>query len=151
MPGDALSEPIFPGARERYQRFVRHFRLNGDVGDAVNRVLDEEGEKSHERDGADRPLSVLIGTVLGKAMKTFQAIERLCLLGYGEDAAVLLRTNVNLLVNVAYIVSDEYPNERAAEFIADGWCRYRTFLREAYGKEVDATVFHFHLSNSKNS
>jgi len=33
-----------------------------------------------------------------QGMKDVQAVERLCVLGYGEDAAVLLRSNVNLLV-----------------------------------------------------
>src|SRR5712691_6202398 len=97
----------------------------------------------HERQGSDRPLSVLMGPLLGKAMKTFAAIERLCLLGYGEDAAVLLRSNVNLLVSVAYIVKDDKPNERAAEYIADAWRLFRVFFRDAYGKEIEAADLPF--------
>jgi len=143
MVDDPFSGTVLDGARGRFQRFALRFKLVGDVGDAVNRVLDEEGEKMHERGGPDRPLSVLMGPLLGKAMKTFAAIERLCLLGYGEDAAVLLRTNVNLLINAAYIVTDEKANDRAAEYIADAWRRFRTFMREAYGKEVDAADLPF--------
>ncbi len=69
-------------------------------------------------------------------MKTFQAVERLCILGYGEDAAVLLRSNVNLLVNLAYIVSDPDPNERTKEFVADSWIRFTKFMKGAFHQEV---------------
>jgi Family of unknown function (DUF5677) len=87
-------------------------------------------------DGDDRLLSSLIGPLLGKGMKTFQAIMRLCLLGFGEDAAVLLRGNVNLLVNLAYIVSDPKPNDRSKEFVADAWIRYAKFMKAAFDHEV---------------
>jgi hypothetical protein len=134
---DPFADSILEGTRERYTRFARLFRLQDDVGDRVNRILDEEGDKIKVRDGDDRLLSSIIGPLLGKAMKTFQAVERLCLLGYGEDAAVLLRSNVNLLVNLAYIVSDTDPNERAKEFVADSWIRYAKFMKGAFGKEVN--------------
>jgi hypothetical protein len=145
MPDDRFASSLLHGARERAQRFALHFKLVGDVGDAGNRLLDDEEDKMQERFGPDRPLSLLMGTSLGKAMKTFQAIERLCLLGYGEDAAVLLRTNVNLLINTAYIVTDEKPNDRAAEYIADAWRQFRTFMRKAYAKEVDPADLPFPL------
>lgn len=106
------------------------------MGDLVNKVLDDEVEKIQVRHGSDRLLSMIIGPLLGKAMKTFQAVERLCLLGYGEDAAVLLRSNVNLLVNLAYIVSDANPNDRAKEFVADAWIRYTKFMKSAFDHAV---------------
>lgn len=137
MKPDAFEEAFLEGTRERYARFALLFRINGDVGDLVNRVLDEEGVKIQVRDGEDRLLSAIIGPLLGKAMKTFQAIERLCLLGYGEDAAVLLRSNVNLLVNLTYIVSDPNPNDRAKEYVADAWIRYTKFMKNAFGVEVN--------------
>ena len=137
MKSDSFEGSILEGTRERYERFALLFRINGDVGDLVNRVLDEEGVKIQVRDGDDHLLSTIIGPLLGKAMKTFQAIERLCLLGYGEDAAVLIRSNVNLLVNLAYSVSDATPNERAKEFVADGWITYTKFMKGAFGVEVN--------------
>jgi hypothetical protein len=79
MPDDRFASSLLHGARERAQRFALHFKLVGDVGDAGNRLLDDEEDKMQERFGPDRPLSLLMGTSLGKAMKTFQAIERLCL------------------------------------------------------------------------
>ncbi len=134
---DPFAESVLEGTRERYARFARLFRLQGDVGDRVNQVLNEEADNIQVRHGEDRLLSTIIGPLLGKAMKTFQAVERLCLLGYGEDAAVLLRSNVNLLVNLAYIVSDPTPNDRAKEFVADAWIRYTKFMKGAFDHEVN--------------
>jgi len=138
MKRDPFGEVVLAGASERWRRFPQLFRLQGDVGDRVNQVLDQEGSKIQVRPGEDRLLSGIMGPLLGKAMKTFQAIERLCLLGFGEDAAVLLRSNVNLLVNLAYIVSDPKPNERAREFVADAWFRYTKFMKGAFNVEVDS-------------
>jgi hypothetical protein len=49
----------------------------------------------------------------------------------------------NLLATVAYIVTNDKPNDRAAEYIADAWRQFRTFMRKAYGKEVDAADLPF--------
>lgn len=136
---DAFAETILEGTAERYQRFARHLRLQDAVGDRVNQVLDEETAKIKIRDGEQRLLSVLMGPLLGKALKTFQAVQRLCVLGYGEDAAVLIRSNVNLLVNLVYIVSDEAPDTRASEFVADGWARYVKLMKQAFDLEVNET------------
>lgn len=136
MTPDPFADSVLAGTRERYARFTRLFRLQGDVGDLVNKVLDDEVEKIQVRHGSNRLLSMIIGPLLGKAMKTFQAVERLCLLGYGEDVAVLLRSNVNLLVNLAYIVSDANPNDRAKEFVADARIRYTKFMKNAFDHAV---------------
>jgi hypothetical protein len=50
---------------------------------------------------------------------------------------VLLRSNVNLLVNLAYIVTDETPDARAREFVADAWTRYVKFMKQAFDREID--------------
>ncbi len=134
---DPFADTILEGAAERYHRFSRHFRLQGEVGDRVNQVLEEETDKIKIRDGEQRLLSMLMGPLLGKALKTYRAVERLCVLGFGEDAAVLLRSNVNLLANLAYIVTDETPDARAREFVADTWTRYVKFMKQAFGHEVD--------------
>jgi hypothetical protein len=135
---DPFVESVLAGAPERWARFGKLFSLQGDVGDLVNRVLDEEGDKMQVRHGEDRLLSGFVGPILGKAMKTFQGVERLCLLGFGEDAAVLLRSNVNLLVNLAYIVTDADAKERMREFVADAWTRHAKFMKGAFNVEVDA-------------
>jgi hypothetical protein len=147
---DRFAGSVLEGAAERYARFEPLFRLQGDVGDRVNRVLDEESAKIMVRDGEDRLLSGIVGPLLGKAMKSFQAIERLCLLGFGEDATVLLRSNVNLLVNLAYIVGDSNPNERAREFVADAWIRYAKFMKGAFDVEVDPKASPFSIEELKS-
>ncbi len=134
-----LAEDELQEATKRYMRFKRPFQLQGDVGDLVNQILDEEADKIAVRHGDDRALSALIGPALGKAMKTFQAVERNCVLGFGEDAAVLVRTNVNLLINIAYIVTDEKPNDRCAEWRADTWVRHVKWIKQAYDQDVDPT------------
>jgi hypothetical protein len=133
---DPFANSILEGAAERYRRFARHFRLQDAAGERVNQVLDEESDKIKIRDGEQRLPSLMMGPLLGKAMKTFAAVQRLCVLGYGEDAAILLRSNVNLLVNLAYIVSNEAPDARAHEFVADSWERYAKSMKQAFDHEV---------------
>ena len=83
----------------------------------------------HERD-----LSLLVSAAFGKGLKTFDAITRLCLLGFGEDALVLLRSNINLLINIAYILSSENPIDRASDFIAFSYKERVKYLKIAFDK-----------------
>lgn len=128
----SLAPDLFDDAGPRFERFERLFRAQDDLGDLVNQVLDEEGDKIKVRDGPDRPLSVLMGPALGKAMKSFQAVQRLCLLGFGEDALLVLRSNVNLLINLGFILADPEPNERAADLIAYSYSQFAKYLKEAH-------------------
>jgi hypothetical protein len=102
----------------RFHRFEREFRAQNVLGDLVNEILDKYVDNLKLKDGAERDLSLLISASFGKGLKTFQAISRLCALGFGEDAVTLLRSNVNLLINTRFILSDKNPIERAKEFIA---------------------------------
>jgi Family of unknown function (DUF5677) len=102
----------------RFQRFQREFRAQNLLGDLVNEILDRHGDKLKLKDGEERDLSLLISASFGKGLKTFQAISRLCALGFGEDAIILLRSNINLLINTRFILSDKNPVERTKEFIA---------------------------------
>ena len=102
----------------RFQRFQGEFRAQNLLGDLVNEILNGHRDKLKLKEGEDRDLSLLVAASLGKGLKTFQAIARLCALGFGEDAMVLLRSNVNLLINTRFILSGEQPVERAKEFIA---------------------------------
>ena len=45
--------------------------------------------------------------VMGKAFKTYEAIGLLCRSGYGEDAFMLARTLLELMVTSAYVLHDE--------------------------------------------
>lgn len=128
---------MFEGAAERYGRFARYFRLQDAVRDGVNRMLREEAGKFRVEDGPRRILSLVVATVLGKALKTFHAVNRLCALGFGEDAAVLLRSNVNLLINLVYIIRDEAPAVRAQEFAAAAWAHHVTTMRMGFQTAVN--------------
>ena len=90
---------------------------------------------------------MLVGASLGKALKTFEGIHELCLMGWGEDALILLRSNVNLLINLGFILSDREPVERAADFIAFSHVERVKYLKAAYG--VEEPPFKARLSESE--
>jgi len=79
----------------RYERFQQEFKAQNILGDLINEVFDQYNSKLNMRDGNERDLSILVAAAFfGKAQKTFQTIMRLCALGCGEDAIVLLRSNI---------------------------------------------------------
>ncbi|KFI23944.1 hypothetical protein [Nitrosococcus oceani] len=85
----------------RYERFQQEFRAQNILGDCINEIIDQHGDKLELRDGEERDLSLLVASAFfGKAQKTFQAVIRLCALGFGEDALILVRSNINLLINI---------------------------------------------------
>jgi hypothetical protein len=114
----------------RYRRFEQLFSALGSLGDRINEVIDTEALKLKKEHGP--VLSLVIALSFGKALKTLQATDRLCLMGYGEDALVLLRSNVNLLINTAYILSGPDPTERAKDFLAYSVRERVKFLKNTY-------------------
>jgi hypothetical protein len=119
-------------AEARYRRFPKLFKAQARLWDLVNVLLDQEGAKFRVRDGAEHDLSLLVGASLGKAMKSFEAVHELCLKGWGEDALILLRSNVNLLINLGYILGDDEPVERATDFIAHSYRERVKYLKAAH-------------------
>jgi hypothetical protein len=105
--------------------------------DLVNDLLDSHELKLREN---QHNLSLLVGASLGKAMKTFWAIKELCLLGCGEDALILLRANVNLVINLRYILTDSDPAERATDFIAYGYRERVRYMRDAHGADYPSKL-----------
>ena len=108
----------------------------GALGDRINDMLDNHADAIALKHDDERPLSLVVATSLGKAMKTFQAIERLCVLGFGEDALIALRSNVNLLINTAYILAAPNPNDRVIDFLAYSALKRAQFLRIAFNEEL---------------
>jgi hypothetical protein len=117
--------------RQRFGRLKQHFEGGAALWDIVNELLDQHEIKV--RDGDEHDLSLLVGASLGKALKTFDGIHQLCLAGWGEDALILLRSNVNLLINLGYILGDAEPRERAADFIAYSLEARTRYLKQAHG------------------
>jgi hypothetical protein len=112
----SLPPNLFADAHQRYNRFQPLFQAQDVLGDIINEILDAHPDKFQMWDGDERALSLLVASALGKGMKTFQAVIRLCALGYGEDALILIRSNINLLINIAYILAAQNPSERAKYF-----------------------------------
>ena len=83
---------------------------------------------------------LLIASFFGKAQKTFQAVTRLCALGYGEDALILVRSNINLLINLVYILADPERLQRAKEFRASSVCARASFIETAYDGQQPAWI-----------
>src|SRR6267142_2368879 len=101
----------------RYERFQKHFITQNIIDDVIDEICEKHSDVLKEREGEERDLSRLIsGLCFGKAHKTFHAIIRLCALGLGEDAAILLRSNINLLINIYYILRDDNSVECCKEF-----------------------------------
>src|SRR5713226_5116717 len=112
---------MFDADREKdkaalFRRFHRLFKAQSELWDASNELLDHHPVKV--RAGDEHDLSLFVAASLGKALKTFDGINQLCMAGWGEDALVLLRSSVNLLINLGFILGDPQPIERVADFIA---------------------------------
>jgi hypothetical protein len=82
----------------RYERFQQHFIAQNIIDDVIDEICEQHGDALKEREGGEIDLSRLVGGLcFGKAHKTSHATIRLCALGLGEDAAILLRSNINIL------------------------------------------------------
>ncbi len=128
----SLIPSLFDEASARYNRFKRLFQAQNTLNDLVNEILGRHGDKLKVRKGNEHDLSLIIASALGKGMKSSQAITRLCLLGFGEDALVLLRSNINLLINIAYIVSSESPVECGKDFLDFSYEERVKYLKTAH-------------------
>ena len=117
---------------QRFQRFRRLFDAVGSLSDRLNEVIDTESLTWRHKPDEPALLFLVVSAAFGKALKTFQAIERLCVLGYGEDALIILRSNVNLLINTANILSAPDPHDRVRDFLAYALHERRRFLKGTY-------------------
>lgn len=129
-----LSAAVFADAPSRYKRLEDHFLAQAFLQEKVEEVCETSGESIRVRRGDEQNLSVVVALSFAKGLKTFSAVNRLCVLGYGEDAQVLLRSNINLLINLKYILDDSNPVERANEFLASTFKNRETFFKLAYSK-----------------
>ncbi|MGH7364958.1 MAG: DUF5677 domain-containing protein [Candidatus Rokuibacteriota bacterium] len=132
-PGtDPLDEPT--SRIQRFQRFEHLFNALGRLADHINEIL-AAGAMKVGKEHAPL-LSLIIALSFGKALKTFQLRDRVCVLGYGEDALVLVRTNINVLINTAFILSPNGdPTERALDFLAYSVNERIKFLKAAHNQD----------------
>jgi len=112
----------------RKLRFPNELRASDALIDCMNRMVTENEGKIKTRDEVkENDLDQLVAAMYGKASKTFIATLELSFLGYGDDALILLRSNINLLINLAFILRKE-PVQRAGDFIAYSYLEQKKYL-----------------------
>ncbi len=120
-------------AKARKVRFLLELQASNVLIDSMNEVIDRyEGSIKLRENQPERDLDLLVAAMQAKAGKTFQAVLQLCCLGFGEDALILLRSNVNLMINLLYILSGDAA-QRAGDFIAFSHYQQEKYLRTAHG------------------
>ena len=121
----------------RMERFEKELRACSVLIECVNSVLERyEGKLTLKGNDTEKDLTLLVSAMFGKAGKTFRAVIELCCLGFGEDALVLLRSNINLMINLLYILF-ENSLERAGDYIAHGHVEQRKYLKLAHNAEPE--------------
>ncbi len=99
----------------------------------MDEVLDRYADKMRVPEGDQRYLALIIHLSLGKAFKTFHAVGLLCREGFGPDALILVRSNINLLINVSYILFHQNPEDAAKYFWAFSYKERERYLKSAHG------------------
>lgn len=126
-----------PDSELRKNRFLPELKAYDLLLGKMNQVLDRSSDEIKVRDTQpERDLDLLVAAMHGKAGKTYQAILELSLSGFGEDALVLLRSNVNLMVNMLYILSGDSV-KRAGDLIAYSHKEQKKYLTVAHGRKPD--------------
>lgn len=125
-PKGCVVAPLVEAAEARRRRLWDAFDAIDFLDRTIVELIDANKSQFRERGASHR---VLLASY-GKALKTLRALRIVCESGYGEDGVILARALVNLAINLAFIGKATDPDERAAEFIADGQVRHRKFLRQ---------------------
>ena len=75
---------------------------------------------------------------LTRAIKTYRAILNLCVEGYGQDVSTLLRSLLDNLISVKYILSDiELADEKAIRFVEFKWVIFRRYIVNKSKENLD--------------
>lgn len=127
-----LDPSLVRAAEERIERFPEEYRAIGTLIDLINQIIGLYQDKMSLRTSQpERDLDLLVAASFGKAGKTFQAINTLCAFGFGEDALIALRANINLMINLSYILSDD-SLIRSGDFIAYSHQEQMDYLKTAH-------------------
>ncbi len=100
------------------------------VGDLARALLQEINNKNIKL--FDLPAHKRIFLfILTRAIKTFTAIEVLCLQGFGQDVAALIRSLLENLITAQYIIFDEKTADHMAKrFVEYKWVIFKRSLAE---------------------
>lgn len=81
------------------EKFKHFFKCNEELRSIADSIFDHEQPLKGDK-------GIFISFALGKAYKTHRAALLLCELGYGEDAAQLVRSLFDLAITTVYIMAD---------------------------------------------
>ena len=124
MPSACVSAELIEEAAARRRRHEALFNAIAQLDRTVEEIWFANVGRIRLHGPGQRVLAVLFG----KATKSLDAIRLLCETGFGQDAVILTRSLVNLVINVWYIGSAPDPDERALDYNASGWMAQRRFF-----------------------
>lgn len=87
--------------------------LNKQLHDLIEDKLQQDIPDGNNKD-------FFMAFILGKSFKTYEATGLLCRSGYGEDAFMLARTLLELMVTASYILQDD-TEDRLMRYISHDW------------------------------
>lgn len=114
--------------RYRFESIMRGkyadlFRFNEELRQIVDSIFD----KGY---GTGKPKELFVAFALGKAYKTHQAVLNLCIQGYGQDAAILVRSLLDLAIITPYILNDP-TDGRVNRYLEHGWIKKEQMFNHA--------------------
>lgn len=123
-PRGRVDGKLVEAAIARRARLVDQF----EAIDVLDRTLEEAYFANAGRMRMQGPARKVLATAWGKTLKSFDSIRILCEAGFGEDGLILVRSLVNLTIDVAYIFHGPDPDERARHYVANGRVAHRDLL-----------------------
>jgi hypothetical protein len=96
----------------------------------IKDILNEFNSKTIKMSGLE-PRKKIFLFFLARGIKTFNAIELLCRKGYGQDSATLLRSLLENLISIKYILCDfAAADKKTYRFVNYKWVIFKRFLSE---------------------
>ena len=102
-------------------KYKSEFSLNQELLSVIDKALDKIENRKIEFFRLELFKAIMLA-LFGKCRKQFKAIQLLCRKGYGEDACILTRSMLNILIDIEYILTDR-------EVLAERYFRYEYVLK----------------------
>lgn len=123
------------------QRLYSNYKLEFDHQSEIAALTINFVKNNEEKIFSDGSIfKSLVHFFIVKAIKTFRAIQFLIENGYGEDAAVLLRCQFELLTNFLYISKEDQDN-RAKKYICYSYILAKKDLNEFSRKNLFYEIY----------
>ena len=114
MPSACVTDDLVKEAAARRRGHEALF----DAVAHIDRTVEEIWFGNVGRIRVHGPGQRVLAVLFGKATKSLDAIRLLCETGFGQDAVILTRSLVNLVINIWYIGSATDQDERALDYNA---------------------------------